>query len=245
MSTIIRDLREIMTDPESLPSGGWNIKSIQSDQCVSYVAWNTEYKEAIVIDPKDEDANAYESLFKSMKDYLWIAVIDTHTHADHISYASDLSKKIGAPYVMSEKVISPRIDLRVSPKPVAEIPARSGPIRFISTPGHTPDSLTILWGPYIFGGDTVLYGDVGRDDLPGGSPESHYESLRLLRSQVSDSMILLPGHDHKGGRASSWKVQMEKNTSLTQDRESFVKEAAEFDAPAPALLKKSLRENFK
>jgi glyoxylase-like metal-dependent hydrolase (beta-lactamase superfamily II) len=91
----------------------------------------------------------------------------------------------------------------------------------------------------------VLFGDVGRDDLPGGNPEAHYESLLLLKKFAKDEMILLPGHDHKGGRISTWQEQMKINSSLTQERESFIKEAAAFDAPAPALLKKSLRENFK
>jgi hypothetical protein len=56
---------------------------------------------------------------------------------------------------------------------------------------------------------------------------------------------MLPGHDMRGGRISSWKTQLEVNASLTQPREIFVPEAAAYVGPSPKLLKESLFENFK
>jgi glyoxylase-like metal-dependent hydrolase (beta-lactamase superfamily II) len=103
----------------------------------------------------------------------------------------------------------------------------------------------VIWGPFIFGGDTLLYGDTGRDDLPGGDPEAHYDSVQSVKAHARPEMIVLPGHDHKGGRASTWATQLKVNSSLTQEREDFVREAGSFEAPAPKLLKKSLFENFK
>ena len=91
----------------------------------------------------------------------------------------------------------------------------------------------------------MLFGDTGRDDLPGGDTEDHYESIQTLKKLAESEMIVLPGHDHKGGRASSWATQLKMNSALTQSREDFLREAASFDAPAPKLLKKALRENFK
>jgi glyoxylase-like metal-dependent hydrolase (beta-lactamase superfamily II) len=214
-----------------------------SDDCMSYVAWNTESREAVVIDPKRGDEAAYREIARTLKGYLWLAVIDTHTHADHVSCAPELAEELGAPLVMHERAITHRVHLRVGR--AVDLPSHAAAIKVIPTPGHTPDSLTIVWGPFLFGGDTILYGDVGRDDLPGGSPTDHYESVQLLKKHVRDELIVLPGHDHKGGRASTWAEQLKVNGSLTQGREDFVREAAAFDAPAPALLKLSLRENFK
>lgn len=245
MSSIVKKITEMMTESMPSISAEWDARSIRSDECVSYVSWNTKTKEAIIVDPKVEDMDSYLEVAKSIPGYLWLGVIDTHTHADHVSCAAELSTRLGAPYVMHEKAPSARVSIRVSGLKSTAFPARAGPLLFIPTPGHTPDSVTVIWGPYIFGGDTVLFGDVGRDDLPGGNPEAHYESLSLIKAVARDDMILLPGHDHKGGRASSWKEQMQINTSLSQTRDVFVREAAAFDAPAPALLKKSLRENFK
>ena len=122
---------------------------------------------------------------------------------------------------------------------------RRRPFTF-TTPGHTADSITLAWGPYLFGGDTVLYGDTGRDDLPTGDAGRHFESITLLKKHAKPDWILLPGHDHKGGRASSWRSQLEGlNPSLNEAKDDFIREAAAFSAPAPLLLKEALRENFK
>jgi glyoxylase-like metal-dependent hydrolase (beta-lactamase superfamily II) len=101
------------------------------------------------------------------------------------------------------------------------------------------------WGPFIFGGDTLLYGDVGRDDLPGGNATSHFQSLEKAKKHLRKEQILLPGHDHKGGRASNWAKQLEINSSLTQGQDDYVRESEAFKAPAPALLEISLKENTK
>ena len=70
---------------------------------------------------------------------------------------------------------------------------------------------------------------------------AEYESIRADPTHF----IVLPGHDNQGGRAASWGSQLASNSSLTQGRDEFVPEAAAFSAPAPALLKESLRENFR
>ncbi|MGE4233964.1 MAG: hypothetical protein AB7F43_11600 [Bacteriovoracia bacterium] len=243
MATEVKTLNQLLADSSEKPSSEWCLRAVQSEECLSYVAWNEKTKEALLVDPKDEDVGAYRSLFKELKDYRWIAIIDTHTHADHISIAATLADEFNTPLVMHAGALTKKVHIRISK--TTRLMTQAGPLDLVITPGHTPDSITPIWGPFIFGGDTLLYGDTGRDDLPGGSPESHYDSLQELKKHAKPEMIVLPGHDNKGGRASSWKKQMEVNSSLTQGREDFIRESAAFDAPAPKLLKKSLRENFK
>ena len=243
MKSQIKSLEEILTPGDAAPSKEWNIRAVQSEECLSYVAWNERTREALVVDPKLEDWESYVALSEELGGYVWIGVIDTHTHADHISVAARLAARLNAPLVMHENAPSRRVQLRSSGGSL--LLSHAAPVRLLPTPGHTQDSITVLWGPYLFGGDTVLYGDSGRDDLPGGSPESHYESLETIKAAVSPEMILLPGHDNKGGRASSWATQLKVNASLSQSRADFVRESSAFDVPAPKLLKESLRENFK
>jgi glyoxylase-like metal-dependent hydrolase (beta-lactamase superfamily II) len=229
--------------PAPMKNSPWRVIAIKSDDCMSYVAWHTQSQEALLIDPKREDAPAYEAKGQELTGYRWLAVIDTHTHADHVSCAGVLAKKWNVPLLMHQTAPSSQVDLRVCRDTV--LIAAAERLRIMATPGHTVDSITVVWGPFVFAGDTVLYGDSGRDDLPGGSPEAHYESLVKLRELVTADAVLLPGHDHKGGRASLWSTQLEINASLTQGRDDFVRESCAFDAPAPKLLKESLRENFR
>lgn len=243
MSTQVKTLNEILEPNEPRPLPEWQLRVIQSEQCLSYVAWNTRTREALVIDPKVEDLEAYRGLYRDLKDYLWLGVIDSHTHADHISIAAQLASEFKTPLIMHHSAPSQRVEIRIGKD--TKLPSRSAPLQIISTPGHTQDSVTPIWGPFMFGGDTVLFGDTGRDDLPGGDATDHFESLQALKAIARPEMIVLPGHDHKGGRASSWATQLKVNSSLTQTREDFIRESEAFDAPAPDLLKKSLRENFK
>lgn len=226
----------------NLPQG-WNLKTIVNEDNLTYVAYNSTTKEGIVIDPMRED---WEKLLTATRDSgvkRWIAVIDTHTHADHVSCAARLAEKLGTSLLMSEAAPTTKAHLRVSLDTV--IPTQAAPLEILMTPGHTPDGITVLWGPFIFTGDTILYGDTGRDDLPGGDPVEHYESLVVIKKAADSNQYFLPGHDAKGGRVCTWGEQIKVNPSLTQDRESFIREAGAFTAAAPKNLKESLFENMK
>ncbi len=243
MSTTVSTLEQILLAGEATPEDQWQLRAIQSDQCVSYIAWNTLAREAIVIDPKLEDIAAYRSIAVELIGYIWLGVVDTHTHADHISAASQVAQELQAPLLMHIASASRRVHLRASRDTLLTSHAAS--VHLLLTPGHTPDSITVIWGPFLFGGDTLLFGDTGRDDLPGGDPEAHFESLQKIKNVAKPEMILLPGHDSKSVRASSWATQLKINVSLSQEQKDFVCEAAAFEAPAPARLKESLRENLK
>jgi glyoxylase-like metal-dependent hydrolase (beta-lactamase superfamily II) len=170
-------------------------------------------------------------------------VIDTHTHADHVSIAATLANDLGTPLV--QHVLSPsrRVHLRVSQD--TALPTASSPLKLLVTPGHTAECITPIWGPFLFGGDMILYGDTGRDDLPGGDPEAHWESLQKIKAHATPDMLLLPGHDGRKGRISSWRHQLEISPGLTQDKPAFVQDAGAYVGPSPKLLKESLYENFK
>lgn len=240
--SIVKSYAEMREGAAELPAG-WGLRAILNDDNLCYLAFHEATKEAIVVDPVREDWDALVAETKKLAGYRILAVIDTHTHADHVSCAADLAKHLGAPLVMSEKAPSRRVDLRVSRD--THLPAAAGALRLLITPGHTADSITPIWGPFIFGGDTLMYGDTGRDDLPGGDPSAHYESLQKIKSAARPEQLMLPNHDAKGGRITNWARQLEVNPSLTQDREKFVQEAGAYVGPSPRTLKESLFENFK
>ncbi len=241
--TILKDLSSILFDGARAPKG-WKVIAVVNDDNMSYIAGNETTHEAIVVDPMRDDWDALvKTAQKDFQGYRFVAVIDTHTHADHISCAGELAVELKAPLVMHEKAPSRKIHLRVSRD--LDLPTQAGALKILLTPGHTQDSITPVWGPFLFTGDTVIHGDTGRDDLPTGDPAAHYESLQKIKAVARVEQILLTGHDAEGGRASTWATQLQINASLNQDRETFVREAGSYVGPSPKLLKESLFENFK
>ncbi len=62
------------------------------------------------------------------------------------------------------------------------------------TPGHTPGSVVLQCGGYLFTGDTLFQGSMGRTDLPGGSEAEMMDSLRKLAAlPLPRETQILPG----------------------------------------------------
>jgi glyoxylase-like metal-dependent hydrolase (beta-lactamase superfamily II) len=66
------------------------------------------------------------------------------------------------------------------------------------TPGHTLGSVVFTLDtptePYLFSGDLLFAGSVGRTDLPGGSMETQLASLARVVLPMDDATVVLPGH---------------------------------------------------
>jgi glyoxylase-like metal-dependent hydrolase (beta-lactamase superfamily II) len=97
-------------------------------------------------------------------------VVLTHSHADHAEAADEFGVPVTLP-----------VDGQVV-----------GPFSAVATPGHSPDSMCLLFGRVCFTGDTVL-GEGSVFIAPGeGSLSAYLDSLRRLRSL--DLEALCPGH---------------------------------------------------
>jgi glyoxylase-like metal-dependent hydrolase (beta-lactamase superfamily II) len=122
-----------------------------------------------VVDPGPADASHLEAVRRAANDGIE-GVVLTHSHADHAEGASLL----GVPVVL--------------PSEGDEV----GPFRALATPGHSPDSVCLLFGRICFTGDTVL-GTGSVFIAPGeGSLVAYLDSLRRLREL--DLEVLCPGH---------------------------------------------------
>jgi glyoxylase-like metal-dependent hydrolase (beta-lactamase superfamily II) len=210
---------------------------------LTYLACHTGTREAIWVDPLTEDFDLTVRLSQELGDYRFVAVIDTHTHADHLSSAGELARALNAPLVMHRNAPSSKVDLRVSRD--THLSTAAGPLQLWVTPGHTWDGLTPTWGPFVFTGDTVFYADTGRDDLPTGNPTEHHESLQKLKAVIRPEQVVLPGHDPEGGRLSRWETQLRINPSLHQTLEEYLQDGGAWVGNPPKLLKESLFHNFK
>ena len=176
---------------------------------------------AVLVDPVIDYFNDYLDLLKNRKLRL-THVIDTHTHADHISAGSSLRDITDCEYVMHENAPAGCVSVRVRDGDVLTLNG----IRFdvVSTPGHTRDSISLIVDGKLLSGDFLFLDDAGggRDDLPGGSAEAHFDSLAKV-FELPDDLIVYPAHEYRGREPSSLGHQKESNPHYkSRTKEEFV-----------------------
>jgi glyoxylase-like metal-dependent hydrolase (beta-lactamase superfamily II)/rhodanese-related sulfurtransferase len=178
--------------------------------------------EAVVVDPQ-RDVDEY--LEEASANGLEIKyVIETHLHADFVSGHHEIAARTGAEIVFGEKagVEFPHRAVREG----EEIKIGKVGLRFIETPGHTPEGICVLvtdtehpdQPQKLLTGDTLFIGDVGRPDLAGGKgytpqmmAEMMYDSLHGKILKLPDEVEVYPAH----GAGSMCGRNMSKETSST------------------------------
>ena len=96
-------------------------------------------------------------------------------------------------------------------------------IRILHTPGHTPGSACYQLGNEIITGDTLFVFGCGRCDLSGGSPEDMFVTLKKMKDQLPQDMLIHPGHNYSVKPTSTLGEQIEGNPFMHyQDEDAFV-----------------------
>lgn len=191
-------------------------------------------------------------------------VIDTHIHADHLSGGRALAERVSAPYCLHE---SNQGHARFAFHALHDgdlLEAGNVKTEVLHTPGHTPDSVSLLVtdvrrGPepwFVLTGDTLLVGSVGRPDL-GGTPEelagTIYDSLHRKLLTLPDLVELYPGHTSgsacgaaiSGKPASTLGFEKRFNPLLAlADRQAFIAELTRDLAPKPANMERIVAANL-
>lgn len=196
-------------------------KQLNDDACKTYLLADEATKEAVLIDPVIIYSQKYIELLKN-NSYKLTHVIDTHTHADHITAAPVLVDATGCEYVMCSKAPAGCVTKKVEEGDI--IKAAGTEFRFIFTPGHTGDSLSVVSENRFFTGDFLFLDDggAGRDDLPGGDPSDHWESFQKLNS-LPDNLIVYPAHDYRERTPSELGTQKKNNPHLkSKSKSEFV-----------------------
>ena len=246
----------------------------------THVAYDPSTKDGVLIDPvTDLDmVNWQASSTYNQEVAAWItangiklhAVMDTHTHADHITGGAYFADKFHVPYCIGDKITGVQstfaglFDLKGFPcagaqfgrllKAEEEFMAGTLSIRCIPTNGHTPNCLSYHIGDAVFTGDALFIEDfgTGRCDFPGGSAADLYDSLMRLYALPGETRVFV-GHDYQpGGRPlrveSTIGVEREKNEDMTirATKEEFVAMKQKWDATLnlPKMIFPSLLANM-
>src|SRR5690349_5481296 len=175
--------------------------------------------EAAVVDPQ-RDVDEY--LAEADAQGLQIKyVIETHLHADFVSGHQEIAARTGA-----EIVFGVQAEVEFEHRAVhdgEEIRMGDVLLRFLETPGHTPEGICVLVNApnepaKLLTGDTLFIGDVGRPDLAGGKgytpqtmAEMMYDSLHGTILELPDEVEVYPAH----GAGSMCGKNMSKETWST------------------------------
>lgn len=155
--------------------------------------------EMALIDPARDPKPYYE--FANNNNAKITAVIETHPHADFVSSHLEISKHSGASIYVSKFL-------------GAEYPHQSFDdgdalvlgnitLKAINTPGHSPDSISILAidekgkEKAVFTGDTLFIGDCGRPDLreqAGAITAKRKDLAKQMYHSLREKLLVLPDH---------------------------------------------------
>jgi glyoxylase-like metal-dependent hydrolase (beta-lactamase superfamily II) len=155
---------------------------------------------AALIDPLRDHIDRYLALL-AYHGYKLAIVIDTHTHADHRTGSFDLNELTGAEVVMHREAPAPRVGRHVGDGDTLFLGELA--LGILATPGHTPDSMSIVVDGRVFTGDTLLIRGTGRADFAGGDAGAQYDSITGKLFALPDSTIVLPAHDYRGNTEST------------------------------------------
>lgn len=155
-------------------------------------------------------------------------ILETHAHADHLSAAHYLRKKlggriaIGAGITQVQDVFKGIFHLEPEFRPdgsqfdhlfqdgeafrIGQLQAQA-----VAVPGHTPACMAYQVEDAVFVGDTLFMPDVGtaRCDFPGGNAHTLYQSVRKLLSLPPETRLFMC-HDYPpAGRAAAWECTVQ------------------------------------
>ncbi|MEO7262158.1 MAG: MBL fold metallo-hydrolase [Jatrophihabitantaceae bacterium] len=168
-------------------------------------------------------------------------VLETHIHNDYVTGGLELSRTLGADYV-----IAAGDDVAFDRTPISDgdiVTVGRMRLQALHTPGHTHHHLSFaLFAEVgdiqaVFTGGSMLYGATGRTDLVSprdtdALTHAQYRSVRRLAAELSDGVEVLPTHGFGSfcsatpttGDKSTIGEQRHVNPALTQPEQDFVDE---------------------
>ena len=179
----------------------------------TYVVWQPDRHEALVIDPGLEPDAILD--FLAEHGLTPAALLNTHGHADHIGgnealkhafpqapliiganegrLLTDADANLSAPFGMP--IVSPPADRLVREGDRLDFAGIE--LEVLDVPGHSPGHVVFVHRDnpiLIFGGDVLFRGSIGRCDFPGSDGRLLIEGIRTKLFTLPPDTVVYPGH---------------------------------------------------
>ena len=181
----------------------------------TYLLGCEETGQAVLIDPViasiERDMGIINSLGLSLA-----YTLDTHVHADHITSALELKKRLGSKIAAPMQSALSCADTKIQEG--REFQVGSITIEPMFTPGHTDDHYAYLMNERVFTGDALLIDGCGRTDFQNGNSDLLYDSVRNKLFSLPDETLVYPAHDYQGRFVSSVAQEKTRNPRLGGNR---------------------------
>jgi glyoxylase-like metal-dependent hydrolase (beta-lactamase superfamily II) len=200
-------------------------------------------------------------------------ILETHVHADHLSAAPYLKERlkskigIGSNITIVQnifgKIFNAGTEFQRDGSQFdalfddgAEIVIGTLRGRAIHTPGHTPASMTYIFGDAAFIGDTLFMPDYGtaRCDLPGGDARVLYKSVQKLFALPAQTRLFVC-HDYlpPGRTQYCWETTVAQQKAhnilihegVSEDEFAAMRRARDATLHMPALILPSVQVNMR
>jgi len=218
--------------------------------CASYLIGDEAAGEAFVVDPAYAIEPYVEEAQRS--GVRIVRVLETHTHADHLSGHGRFAVEHGVPVS-----VHPLAEPEFAFDPVEdgeELEVGGVTIRVLHTPGHRPEHCCYLVAGHLLTGDSLLIGDAARPDLAVEATEgatAMYGSLQRLTA-LPDETEVDPGHvagslcatGISSARSSTIGMERLSNRALAYgSADEFVAAHAIISAPRPPTTERVVTLN--
>lgn len=184
----------------------WKVFRDEELGCSSYLLGDDVSGEGMVVDPLESVGSSEYVLTAQDLGISITHVLETHVHADHRSAARSLAQSLDLPVSFGHKAA---VNFKFQPlKEGDRIKLGSVDVEVLETPGHTPESISLVVYDsqrgdepmLVITGDSLFVGDVGRPDLQDAGKEEilkasrdQFESVRKIMS-LPDFTEVYPAH---------------------------------------------------
>ena len=187
----------------------------------SYALLSENTGEIVLVDPARNPKPYFE--YAEANKAKIVGVIETHPHADFVSSHLEIHARTGATIYVS-KLVQADYPHEAFDEGAA-ITLGDTRLKALNTPGHSPDSISIVVEKdgkdyAVFTGDTLFIGDVGRPDLRESAgnntakreelAKQMYHSTREKLMKLDDEVVVYPAH---GAGTLCGKALSEANSS--------------------------------